>query len=298
MKHSVIRISTGRPRLVYAVVIALVAITGALLGRIQIDTDPENMLPAAQSDRAFHNAVEERFTYHDAIVVGIVNETHPDGIYNVESLGALHRLSNAILALDGVIAPDLASLSTVDNIEQEGVGTIRFEWLMREAPITAEQATDIRDKVNRLPLLKDSLVSGDGKAATIYVPIASKDLSYPLSQDIHVLIAELDTSDDYHITGLPVAEDTFGHDMFVQMGISAPLAGLMIWPHDFRSDAVFLPQRATRHRADARCHGHGHHQYGAPDGSWFHSSHHELDDPDLPDADCGCRLGAYHVRVR
>lgn len=229
MKHSVIRISTERPRLVYAVVIALVAITGALIGRIQIDTDPENMLPAAQSDRVFHNAVEKRFTYHDAIVVGIVNETHPDGIYNVESLGALHRLSNEILALDGVIAPDLASLSAVDNIEQEGAGTIRFEWLMREAPITAEQATDIRDKVNRLPLLKDSLVSGDGKAATIYVPIASKDLSYPLSQDIHALIAELDSSDDYHITGLPVAEDTFGHDMFVQMGISAPLAGLMIF---------------------------------------------------------------------
>ena len=127
MKHSVIRISTERPRLVYAVVIALVAITGALIGRIQIDTDPENMLPAAQSDRVFHNAVEKRFTYHDAIVVGIVNETHPDGIYNVESLGALHRLSNEILALDGVIAPDLASLSAVDNIEQEGAGTIRFE---------------------------------------------------------------------------------------------------------------------------------------------------------------------------
>ena len=229
MKHSVIDVSTNRPGVVYAVILALVLITGALISRIQIDTDPENMLPATQSDRVFHNAVEQRFTYHDAIVVGVVNETHPNGIYNVRSLDALHTLSNQILALDGVIPPDLASLSTVDNIEQEGVGTIRFEWLMREAPVTQDQATDIRDKVSRLPLLKDSLVSGDGNAATIYVPIKSKDLSHPLSQEIQALISELDTDDDYHITGLPVAEDTFGHDMFVQMGISAPLAGLMIF---------------------------------------------------------------------
>ena len=229
MKNAVIRLSTEKPAVVYAVIVLLVAITGALMSRIEIDTDPENMLPATQADRVFHNEVEDRFTYWDAIVVGIVNEDHPNGIYNVESLTALHSLSNAILELDGVIAPDLASLSRVDNIEQEGPGTIRFEWLMRDAPVTAEQSLEIRDKVNRLPLLKDSLVAGDGKAATIYVPIESKDLSYTLSMQIQDLIDDLDSADDYHITGLPVAEDTFGHDMFVQMGISAPLAGLMIF---------------------------------------------------------------------
>ena len=229
MKHAVIHVATEKPRTVYAVILLLVVLTGALMTQIRIDTDPENMLPVTQSDRVFHNAVEERFTYHDAIVVGIVNETHPDGIYNVASLGALHSLSQSILELDGVIAPDLASLAKVDNIDQEGPGMIRFEWLMRDAPVTAQQSLEIRDKVDRLPLLKDSLVSGDGKAATIYVPIASKDLSYPLSRQIRSLIDELDSDDDYHITGLPVAEDTFGHDMFVQMGISAPLAGLMIF---------------------------------------------------------------------
>jgi len=229
MKHAVIHIATERPRTVYAVIVLLVVIMGALMARIQIDTDPENMLPETQSDRVFHNSVEHTFTYHDAIVVGIVNESHPDGIYNVDSLTALHRLSTKILELDGVIAPDLASLARVDNIDQEGPGTIRFEWLMRDAPRTATQAQEIRNKVDRLPLLKDSLVSGDGKAAMIYVPIASKDLSYSLSEEIRALIDELDSSDAYHITGLPVAEDTFGHDMFVQMGISAPLAGLMIF---------------------------------------------------------------------
>ena len=229
MKSALIRFATQRPKTVYAIVVLLVVVTAGLMTRIQIDTDPENMLPADQADRVFHNLVEDRFTLHDAIVVGIVNDTHANGIYNVESLAALHQLSAAILRLDGVIEPDLMSLAETDNIGQEGPGTIRFEWMMREAPVTEQQALEIRDKVTRLPLLQDTLVSGDGRAAAIYVPIASKDLSYPLSREIRALADELDSADAYHITGLPVAEDTFGHDMFVQMGISAPLAGLMIF---------------------------------------------------------------------
>lgn len=33
----------------------------------------------------------------------------------------------------------------------------------------------------------------------------------------------------YFITGLPVAEDTFGVEMFKQMGIAAPFAGLIVF---------------------------------------------------------------------
>ncbi|MEO1244541.1 MAG: MMPL family transporter [Pseudomonadota bacterium] len=229
MKQAVIRLATGRPRLVYSAILAATLVTAALMLRIDIDTDPENMLSADQPDRVFHNHVEEQFTLHDALVVGVVNSSHPEGIYNMRSLAAIHSLSSAILQLDGVIGPDLMSLAVSDNITQEGPGTIRFEWLMRDAPANESQALEIQAAVERLPLLLDTLVSGDGKAAAIYVPIASKDLSYPLSLEIRALADALDAEDDFHITGLPVAEDTFGHDMFVQMGISAPLAGLMIF---------------------------------------------------------------------
>ena len=229
MKQAIIQLATGRPGLVYAIIVMLTLITGALMTRIVIDTDPENMLPAEQVDRAFHNEVERRFTLYDAIVVGIVNNDNPQGIYNAESLAALHSLSQSILELDGVVAPDMMSLAVTDNIAQEGPGTIRFEWMMHDAPTTEQQAEEIRARVARLPLLQDTLVSGDGRAAAIYVPITSKDLSFPLSLEIKELAQQLETNDEYHITGLPVAEDTFGHDMFVQMGISAPLAGLMIF---------------------------------------------------------------------
>ena len=229
MKHQITQLSTERPRTVYLLVLIMTLALGALIPRIHVDTDPENMLPAEQPDRMFHNQVEQRFTLHDAIVVGAVNDSHPDGVFNPESLTAMRTLTDAILGMDGVIDRDLMSLSTTDNITQAGPGTVRFEWMMREAPQSRADALGVRDAVNRLPLLMNTLVSGDGKAAAIYVPIESKDLSYTISQDIQGVIETLDTSDEYHITGLPVAEDTFGFEMFVQMGISAPLAGVMLF---------------------------------------------------------------------
>jgi predicted RND superfamily exporter protein len=229
MKHRIIALSTQRPLTVYAVTGLAVLVAAAMMWRLEVDTDPENMLPSNQTDRVFHNQVERTFSLHDAIVVGIVNDTNPAGIYNPESLGNLHALSERILALDGVISPDLMSLATADNITQNEAGGIRFEWMMRDAPTTVEQAEQIRDSVTRLPLLNDTLVSGDGRAAAIYVPIESKDLSYQLATEIEAIASELGGDDAFHITGLPVAEDTFGTEMFVQMGISAPLAALMIF---------------------------------------------------------------------
>ncbi len=230
MKHLIIRLATQRPRTVYILMVLLAIFLGGQIPRIVIDTDPENMLAEDQADRVFHNLVEERFGLYDAIVVGLVNETNPAGIYNVDSLRALHTLSTNILAMDGVIESDVMSLAVADNITQGQGGALRFEWMMKDAPTTAGQSLRIAQMVGRLPLLMDTLVSGDGKAAAIYVPIVSKDLSYPIATEIGAMAESLGgEGDTWYITGLPVAEDTFGVEMFVQMGISAPLAGLMIF---------------------------------------------------------------------
>jgi uncharacterized protein len=233
LKKALLELSLRRPRLVYLATVLLVVGLGVQIPRIQVDTDPENMLPADQAERVFHNEVKSEMALHDAIVVGLVEPDHPDGIYNPASLGALHRATERILELDGVVAQDLMALPVADNIDQAGPGTVRFEWLMPEPPANREASLAIRGHVERLPLLKDTLASGDGHAAAIYVPIADKNQSYRLSQQIEAITAEASAefgaTGEWHITGLPVAEDTFGYEMFVQMAISAPLAGLAIF---------------------------------------------------------------------
>ena len=233
MKQALLDLALRRPRLIYLFALLLTLILGLQIPRIQVDTDPENMLPAEQADRVFHNEVKAEMALHDAIVVGLVEREHPDGIYNPASLGALYRATERILELDGVVARDLMALPVADNIDQAGPGTVRFEWLMPEPPASAQASLAIRGHVERLPLLKDTLASGDGRAAAIYVPIFDKNESHRLAREIQAITAaasaEFGATGAWHITGLPVAEDTFGYEMFIQMGISAPLAGLAIF---------------------------------------------------------------------
>ncbi|SEQ39044.1 hypothetical protein SAMN03080615_01336 [Amphritea atlantica] len=228
LQTTLVNLSMNRPRWVFFGVLLLTVIAGLQIPSIKVDTDPENMLPADNAARVFHDHVKERFGLHDMIVVGVVNDS-AGGIYNQQSLSELQQLSDAIVQMDGVVSQDLMSLDRVDNISQEGPGTIRFEWMMKQVPTDQAGIDQIRTSVERLPLLNNTLVSGDGKAAGIYIPITQKSESYRISGLIQTEISKLSGNNQYYISGLPVAEDTFGVEMFIQMAISAPLAGLMIF---------------------------------------------------------------------
>ncbi|WP_286843849.1 hypothetical protein [Idiomarina sp. UBA4206] len=222
----IMKLATGYRRSVFWLLTLITIAVAAFIPSITIDTDPENMLPDDNPQRVFHNEVKETFAMHDMIVVGVVNE---NTVYNQKTLTDLHTMSNYAESLNGVISDDLMSLANVDNITQKEPGTIRFEWMMKQPPENDAEARYIQQQVEDLPLLYNTIVSGDNKAAAIYVPIESKDESYALAEQLRDKISTLESGDDWHITGLPVAEDQFGFEMFVQMGISAPLAAAVIF---------------------------------------------------------------------
>ena len=91
MKAWVINFSLNHAKRVYLLMAIVSLGLAAFIPTIQIDTDPENMLPDDQPDRVFHNQVKQEFALHDAIVVGMVND---ESIYNTDSLSAIHQLSN------------------------------------------------------------------------------------------------------------------------------------------------------------------------------------------------------------
>ncbi len=225
------------------VTVVMVIITLGLEGlivRIQVDTDPENMLSEDEAVRVFHNEVKKRFALNDIVVVGVVNDKDEDGVFNPSSLKKIYELTEFAKTLRwpdkegwenevGVIEADLLAPSTVDYIGQGGAGEVRFEWLMHKPPTTRAEALEVRDRALSNPLLKGTIVSEDGKAICLYLPLTSKDLSYRVYRALKTKIGEFEGDEEYHITGLPVAEDTFGVEMFVQMAVSAPLAMLVIF---------------------------------------------------------------------
>ncbi len=199
------------------------------LHALEIDTDPENMLDEDEPVRVFHNRMKDEFALYDIIVVGVVEKNNPSGVFNVKTLGEIYQLTQQALATENVIGVDLIAPSTVDNIEQAGLGSVSFEWLMPSPPQTEEEAQAVSRKASRLPFLKDTLVSGDGKAIALYIPITSKNVSYKVARSLQQTISGFNSGAEYHITGLPIAQDTFGVEMFKQMAISAPLAMALIF---------------------------------------------------------------------
>ncbi|MBW6453837.1 MAG: MMPL family transporter, partial [Methyloprofundus sp.] len=213
----------------------------SFLPTIKVDTDPENMLADDEPVRVYNHQMKSEFSLSDIVVVGITNKQNVNGVFNSKSLAniyALTQFSHGIKWADeknpgktaGVIAVDILAPSTVDNIEQGGLGTVNFNWLMPEPPKSEAEAIAVRDRAMNIPFLNGTLVSDDGKAIALYLPISNKNVSYQVREQLLAKIAEFGVTEEaYYITGLPVAQDTFGVEMFKQMAISAPLAMLVIF---------------------------------------------------------------------
>ena len=205
---------------------------------LSIDADPENMLFYDDPVRIFDREQKEIFSIYDLIVIGVVNQKDGDGIFNAKSLQNIHDLTNfakniqwqnAEGDMEGVISVDLIAPSNVDNIEQGGPGTVKFDWLMEGAPTSDTDVLAIRNRAQNQPLLDGSLVSVDGQALALYIPVTSKDISYKITNMLKDRIATYDGNDEFLFSGLPVAQDTFAVEMFVQMAVASPLAMVFIF---------------------------------------------------------------------
>jgi len=283
MKLALTQFSLKRPWLIIISVIALVVAFAVQFPSVSFDNDPENMLSPHEPVRIFHHEVKDRYALYDFVIVGVVNEVNPNGVFNVETLNRVDHLTQQLLHLqknsDGlpeiviparadqpeqrtvydlspqawwprllgkvfnhnpndlfddqgnsvIVEREMMAPSVVDNIKQADLGSLKLEYLMENPPQTEEEARAIAEDAMGNPLYRGTLVSEDRRAVCLYIPIIAKPYSYNVATLVHKLTADWPQEDQVLITGLPVAEDTFGVEMLVQMATSAPLAGLAIF---------------------------------------------------------------------
>jgi len=192
--------------------------------KIKIDTDPENMLREDEPIREFHRNVKRDFGIEELIVLGVVRE---DGIFQKDSLEKIRRITDQVLTIEGVIADDVVSLTVTNNVVARD-GALHVRPPMLFVPETPEEVERLRKEVLDNPLFRDRLVSSDGRGAVIYIPIESKEIAHEVGEKIEAIYQKEQGPEKYYVGGLPVAEDTFGYEMFVQMAILAPLTGLLL----------------------------------------------------------------------
>jgi uncharacterized protein len=240
LKQRITEYSLKHYKLITIVMVIFTLIPASLIYKIKVDTDPENMLSDDETVRIFHEHTKKLFNLSDLVVVGIVNDKDPNGIYNPASLTRIYELTQFSEKLQwddpkdpnksiGVVEIDLLAPSTVDYIGQGEPGVVTFEWLMNKPPETQAQAMEIKERAMSNPMLKGTVFSEDGKAICLYLPLTSKNLSHRVYKELNKKISTFKGDEKYYITGLPVAEDTFGVEMFIQMALSAPLAMAIIF---------------------------------------------------------------------
>ena len=187
--------SIEHPKKVIRWMLGFMICCAAFVPFIKIDTDPENMLSKEEFVRVKHNELKAKFNMHDMVVVGIVNNQHPEGVFNKASLTDVYELSkyaytlqteNEAGELEGVVQRDLMTPTNADYIAPMEEGTIQFDWVMSEAPASEAAALDIKKRLLENELFYNTMVSQDGKALALYLPITAKDQSYDLANQLSV----------------------------------------------------------------------------------------------------------------
>jgi uncharacterized protein len=188
-------------------------------GGVALPEDPDPIGRASLSERA---AAQEWF----------VPDLQPDSARKQILAKVFGNDPNRLFDDEGgsaIVKPELISPSVVDNIKQAEKGSLKIEYLMEEPPATRAEALTIRDDAMNNPLYKGTLVSEDEKAIALYIPLIEKTYSYNVANLVEQLTKDWPAEDQVYITGQPVAQDTFGVEMLVQMASSAPMAGIVIF---------------------------------------------------------------------
>lgn len=217
--------STTHPRLVISLTTVLTIAFMVPWPKATIDTDPKHMLPATSAVRQYNDSVERDFALHaDVIAVGVVNEK---GIVNRETLSDIAALTEQIQKMPGVISRDVTSLSTIDNVAAQN-GELMVGPLLDRIPASGADLQAFRKTALDNPLFVNRIISPDGTATAIYVPIEPKANGKQIADKIRALFVKGSGENHFYLAGDPVARDTFGAEMFRQMGLFSPIAGLVI----------------------------------------------------------------------
>ena len=215
IQSAIVEVGITRPKLVLvgALIVTIVLLV-ALVLRVTVDTDPENMLSSSHPVRVLNNSIAEEFGAKNMLVLGIVDD---EGVLNPGTLANAARLVEDIKALD--------------RVESEGVISFASITAVPEGDLSEADVDRIAADIAGNPLLGNRVISEDGMALAIYILLKEKGDVNGVAAEVDGLVSVHTLAGDggHFLAGLPLAEEKFGRDMFIQMALLAPLAGMLIF---------------------------------------------------------------------
>ena len=232
--------SIARPRRAIGLMALFVAVSLPGLLRLELRTDGHALVPPDHPVVQFDAEVRQRFELRDPIVV-LIETSHPQGIYNIDTMRRVADLSQALGEIAGIGMRHITSLAT-EHRDRVFQGTLDFRRFLEPLPETPQQMDLLRQDVAAAEILYGTLVSPDEKAVSVVVgtpPLsgAAKGVQQTreeLYQAILETVRPFQTeADRILVVGAPVAESLLGthiiEDLSVLIPLSMALIAVILW---------------------------------------------------------------------
>ncbi len=164
MKHAFAAAIVRHRWLVIATTLVVTLAAGYAATKCRFNNNIAMWFRDDDSDLIVYRRFVEQFESDRLLVLGVF----ADDIFTPESLAALDRITRAAEELEDVHR--VRSLTNARVFKGEE-GTIRIAPLVKKLPRTAAECRAIRDWALGNPLLRDSLVSADGRGAAVVVEL-------------------------------------------------------------------------------------------------------------------------------
>jgi hypothetical protein len=189
-------------------------VIGAQMVWIETDTDPENMLADDDPVRLRNEELAVQFGSSSSVFIGLINEA---GVVSPEFLAAASGL--------------ISELRTADGVVPEGFVSFELAQAPYAAPESQADSEALVSAVAGNDLLRGFAITDDGTGLSVLVPLTSKSAARGVANLTRDAVSDdpVLSSAEVRIAGLPLAEEEFGREMFLQMGLFAPLAGMLIF---------------------------------------------------------------------
>jgi predicted RND superfamily exporter protein len=233
-----------------AVVAAILLVTGFLvsrLGSLQVDSNPDLWAPQNHPYVETTNQLEELFGGRNLTVIGIVPKQ--GDIYQPKVLAKIKRIQDQVELLPTAVRHNILSLAArkVKNVKG-GADGMEVRPMMDTVPRTPEEIARLKADVASMPIYINSLVSPDGKAASVVADFTQDERSpnfIALNEGLHRIVdAERDADVDIYLGGLPITGEA-ADEQFLKMPIffgAALLIILLVQYWSFRSlQGMVLP---------------------------------------------------------
>jgi len=193
-----------------AVMLAAVAISaffGSKIGNLRVVVDPNDNLPQEHPYVIASNEIERVFGGRNLVVIGV--ESTSGDVFQTKVLEKIQRITDGVLEIPDVVRSNVISLAArkAKDIAGTEEGMV-VRQLMETVPQTPQEIARLRKAVYANPIYVNSIVSRDGKMATVIA-----DFKYgkgfkgyrPIKDAVEQVIArERDDSVKIYLSGISI----------------------------------------------------------------------------------------------